>query len=203
MQQTAYTDIFLDYFEQSFWGNKDGSSGPNSAYDETPLLRENLQRLLEELNIQTLFDAGCGDANLFHFLNINFLESYIGAECVESLSRQNQQQFSDRVNMSFVTQDIVEDDMPKVDLILCRDVVHYLPNDLVQKFLENCLQSGSKYLLITHNTHSPDSANSPTQAGIFRPVNLTQTPFNYPAPIQTIKEDVFAKELALYKIECF
>lgn len=195
-----YIKTFENYFDQSFWGNKDGSSGPNSAFSQTPILRENLQQLFEEFNIKTLYDAGCGDANLFHFLKIDNLEKYIGAECVEALSRQNRQQFADRPNMAFITADVVKEPIPMVDLILSRDVVHYLPNELVQQFLDNCQRSGSKYLLVTHNTHSPTSANTPTEPGIFRPVNLTQAPFNWTAPVTSIKEDVFAKEMALFQL---
>lgn len=193
--------VFTRYFEQSFWGNDDGSSGPNSAYDETPTLRENLQAFFDELHIKTLYDAGCGDANLFHFLNINSLEQYTGAEIVDALTVQNQHTFSDRPNMKFVTANVVEDVIPCVDVILSRDVVHYLPNEMVRQFLENCRRSGSTYLLVTHNLYSDSSANSETEVGVFRPVNLTQAPFFWPEPMKVIEEDAYGKALALYALE--
>ena len=198
MKPTFYTDIFDRYFKEKFWGNKDGSSGPNSAFSETYLLRENLNKLLNKLEIESLFDAGCGDANLIKHLNLPMLKQYIGAECSESLTRQNQENYKDKDNFEFINFDLLENPIPSVDLILCRDVVHYWPNEWINLFLENCQRSGSKYLLITHNTHSPLSANSPTEFGIFRPVNLVQKPFLWPEPIETIKEDIFAKELALF-----
>ncbi len=205
MQPTFYTEIFNQYFKNKFWGNQDGSSGPNSAFSETPKLRKNLENLFTELTIKTLFDAGCGDANLFKYLSLtheNFknIKIYTGAECVESLTQQNQKNFAHLSNFNFVTQDLLKDPIPTVDLILCRDVIHYWPNQSISHFLKHCLESKSRYLLITHNIHSAISANSPTEFGIFRPVNLTQRPFFWPQPISTLSEDIFGKELALFEL---
>jgi hypothetical protein len=214
-----YTQIFRDYFAKQFWGNKTGSSGPNSDPLLTPILRKNLADLLKKVGVQSLFDAGCGDANLFKTL---FVEgalpegfTYTGYECVPELTARNQDFFDTALkarrpglveaeqaalSFKFKTGDVVKDPIPKADLILCRDVVHYLPNPLIHQFLENCQASGAKFLLITHNIYSEDSANSETEVGIFRPVNLTQRPFFWGAPVLTIQEDVFAKELALYEL---
>lgn len=196
---SSYINIFERYFSEQFWGNRDGSSGPNSAFQTTAVVRENLQKLLTDYAIDSICDAGCGDCNLFRYIDISEIK-YNGVECVSALTAQNQQRFSDQSNMHFHTLDVVSDPLPRVDLIISRDVVHYLPNALVQRFLDNCQKSGSRYLLITHNTHAPQSANTETQAGIFRPVNLTQAPFSWPVPITTIKEDTFAKEMALYEL---
>ncbi len=192
-----HTRIFTDYFNRQFWGNASGSSGPNSAYELTPVLRQNLQQLLHDYQIKHIVDAGCGDANLIRYLDLTGI-TYIGVECVADLTTLNQQRFTDQPNMSFQTLDIVTEILPDTQLVICRDVVHYLPNELLWQFLENLLKSPFKYLLVTHNTHAPLSANTTTDVGIFRPVNLSQAPFHLPEPLTTIKEDVFAKEMALW-----
>lgn len=190
--------VFIDYFDREFWGNKTGSSGPNSDPDLTPILRDNLLGLLLEYEIKSIVDAGCGDCNLFKNMDIATTK-YIGVEVVPKLTELNIEVFKLNHNMSFQTLDVVNDKLPEGELILCRDVVHYLPNELISKFLLNCKASGAKYLLVTHNTHSELSANCATELGIFRPVNLSQYPFHL-EPITTIKEDVFAKRLALFEL---
>jgi len=203
MELTGYIEIFENYFKKKFWGNKDGSSGPNSAVEETKILRKNLSDLILDLKIESLFDAGCGDLNLIKYLDpeaLGQIKNYIGAECVFELTNQNKTNYQNYTHWDFVTMDILIDPIPCVDLILCRDVVHYFPNDQIFKFLENCQRSGSKYLLITHNTQAPISANSETQFGIFRPVNLTQKPFFLEGLKLSIKEDFMAKELALFEL---
>ena len=190
--------VFIEYFDRGFWGNKTGSSGPNSDPALTPVLRENLSALFKEYNVKSIVDAGCGDCNLFKNMSIENI-SYIGVEVVPKLTALNVKTFKSNLNMSFQTLDVVNNPIPKGDIIISRDVVHYLPNELIFKFLDNCRASGSEYLLITHNTHSELSANCETELGVFRPVNLSQGPFNL-EPITTIQEDVFAKQLALYKL---
>lgn len=202
MQNTHYTDLFKNYFETQFWGNKEGSSGPNSAFSQTSVLRKNLENLLSKLPIKTLLDAGCGDANLFKHMQLpDSLERIIGIECVAALTEQNQDYFKNLKQFEFMTLDLITGQLPKADLILCRDVVHYWPNSYINLFLHQCLLSGAKYLLITHNIYSDFSANSPTEFGIFRPVNLTQKPFCWPAPVLTLQEDVYGKELALFQLK--
>lgn len=199
MDGNSHTDIFIDYYQRGFWANASGSSGPNSAFDLTPVLRRNLQGLLQQLVIGSILDAGCGDANLFRHIDLEGRD-YNGLDCVPQMIASNQARFAGQANMRFNVADVVTATLPQADLILCRDVVHYLPTQLIWRFLRNCVATGSRYLLITHNTHAPLSANSATEVGIFRPVNLSQQPFNLPVPILTIQEDVFAKELALWEL---
>lgn len=195
-----HTTIFNDYFKRRFWGNASGSSGPNSAHELTPILRQNLQQLLKEYKIHHIVDAGCGDANLIKYLDMSGI-TYVGVECVPALTELNQTHFKNHSLFSFQTVDVVTEKLPDTQLIICRDVAHYLPNELMFKMLHNFMQSPFEYLLITHNTHAPYSANTETDVGIFRPVNLTQAPFHFPEPLTTIKEDVFAKEMALFSYD--
>lgn len=194
------TQRFITYYEQGFWANRDGSSGPNSAAHRTPLLRERLTTLLQELNIHTLFDAGCGDANLIRHMNLGTIH-YTGMDCVPTMIAHNQLQFQGHSQMHFLLGNVLSDPLPQADLILCRDVVHYLPNPLVFQLLENFTRSGSTYLAITHNLYSPSSANTPTELGIFRPVNLCQSPFHWPQPLKMIMEDEYGKALGIWKLK--
>jgi len=194
-----HTEIFKKYYQEQFWGNSTGCSGPNSDLKLTELLRKNIQKLLDDYTINSMLDAGCGDANLFRGIDISWLE-YLGCDCVLEMIASNKTAFAQRNNMQFFVADVVVDKLPQADLILCRDVVHYLPNDLVTKMLNNFKQSNSKYLLITHNLYSNLSANSPTEIGVFRPVNLTLPPFEWPKPQEIIAEDVYGKSMAMYSL---
>ncbi len=208
---SSCVEVFSGYFSRQFWGNKTGSSGPNSDPSLTPILRKNLQHLIDSLGVKTLLDAGCGDATLFKAMleEAEFKSrplTYLGYECVPALTVLNQTYFqglnlpSTGFAPTFDTVDITSSPLPKVDLILCRDVVHYLPNALIEAFLNRCIASGSRYLLITHNIYSELSANSETILGVFRPVNLIQQPFHWGPPCLTLSEDVYGKELALFDL---
>jgi SAM-dependent methyltransferase len=195
----SHTKIFIDYYKNGFWADATGCSGPNSAPKLTPILRGNLQQLLQQLQVRSLLDAACGDANLMRHLDIRQIR-YYGLDCVPDMIESNRQAFSSCSNMQFILGDLVTSALPEVDLILCRDVLHYLPVDLMWQALRNFKQSGSHYLLVSHNLYSSVSANCSTEVGVFRPVNLCEKPFYFSQPLLAIAEDVYAKELALWDL---
>ena len=145
-----HTKIFWQYFERQFWGNRAGTSGPNSDLSRTAQLRRSIERILNRYHIHSIVDAGCGDANLFRDIDLTG-RVYLGLDCVPGLIALNREVFKHRRNMFFEVADVVSDPSPQADLMICRDVVHYLPNNLIQTLLENARQA-VKYLLITHNT---------------------------------------------------
>lgn len=207
----SHTQCFIDYYHQRFWATDHSSSGPNSTLEHTVLLRSRLKSLIQKLRPRSILDLGCGDANLFWEMDLEKMGpsraypiEYTGFDCVPDLILQTQKKYQDRPHMHFDCKDILTEPLPPADLILCRDVTHYLPNDLITQLLENIRRSqtktGQTYLLITHNLYSSLSANDVTVLGIFRPVNLTYPPFSWPMPLEILEEDVYGKALALFKL---
>ena len=154
---SGYVEIFERYYKNQFWGNAAGCSGPNSDEKLTPILRENLAKLFEKYEIDSISDAGCGDANLFRYMDIDWIE-YFGTDCVPSMIATNKKSFKNKENMQFSVVDSVRGELPAADIIISRDVAHYLPNDLIWQMLKNFVKTKSKHLLITHNLFSSQSA---------------------------------------------
>ena len=97
----------------------------------------------------------------------------------------------------------MEDKLPAVDLILCRDVFIHFPFKEIRKALANIVASGSKYLLTT--TYVDRDNNTDIFFGEFRPVNLERSPVRLPSPIILIDEkstnELYAdKHLGLWKV---
>jgi hypothetical protein len=80
----THRKVFGRIYRQRTWANEETVSGPGSGIERTAELREELPKLLEELRVETLLDAGCGD---FHWLRLAELpiKSYIGVEVVPQL----------------------------------------------------------------------------------------------------------------------
>jgi hypothetical protein len=87
-------------------------------------------------------------------------------------------------NRHFMVADITLDDLPKVDLILCRDCLTHLPNKKVVRALQQFTRSGSTYLMTT--THPELTENGDTFTGGYRPLNLQRSPFNLPEPLMIV-----------------
>lgn len=74
--------------------------------------------------------------------------TYLGGDIVASLISENNRKYkSETVNFSQV--DLTQDQMPKVDLFVCRDLLFHLSYRDARKVLENFLDSGSARILTT------------------------------------------------------
>ena len=130
---------------------------------------------------------------------------YLGGDIVKDLILSNQQHFESD-NRRFMTMDIMVDDLPESDLLLCRDcLIHFSSGDIL-KTLRNIKNSKIHYLLTTN--YPLVKKNTDIITGDYRAINLQLPPFNFPKPLMTIQEDYFPdhknnpnfiRELCLWK----
>jgi hypothetical protein len=179
----GFDRVFRRIKARNAWGGGESVSGPGSALEQTATIRAAIPQLLAELGCRIMLDAPCGD---FHWLSQMALPAeYWGCDIVEGLIARNTAKYgSPRVR--FFRADISRDPLPRADLILCRDCLVHLPDEVVHRVLENFVRSGSRYLLTT--TFPDHEAASNIAAGEWRPLNLQQSPFNLTAPLRLINE---------------
>ncbi len=175
--------VFTEIHDKNAWKGT-SVSGPGSALQTTALLREQLEPLFAELNLRTLSDAPCGDANWITAIT-GTLDYYFGFDIVESLIAENLKRVP-KTNHFFRFADVTRDILPRTDAILCRDCLVHLPLDVAIQAIENFKRSGSTYLLAT--TFPTVEENGPSGFGGWRPLNLTVSPFNLPPPRHTLRE---------------
>ena len=192
--------IFTKIYRENFWGGE-SRSGLGSDLVQTETIRTSLPKLFKELEIKSLLDIPCGDFFWLKEVNLDFL-SYIGADIVDDIVKNNSEKFS-KPNRQFIKLNIIKDELPKVDLMLCRDLLpHFSFKDLF-KAIRNIKASGSKYFLTTSHVLSQKNVNIKT--GEFHDLNLLLPPFSFPKPLRIIDERcpvVFdtGKSLMLWKI---
>lgn len=171
------------YYKKGFGGTK-SISGHGASLEQTEAIRQEMPKMMEELNVKSLLDAPCGD---FHWMKeMNFdIDKYIGVDIVSELIESNREKYgSDK--KEFVLLDIAKSSLPCVDLILCRDcLIHFLFKDIFST-VRNFCRSNSKYLLTT--TFTKQSKNVDIRTGRVRPINLSLPPFNFPGPLRLINE---------------
>ena len=83
--------------------------------------------------------------------------------------------------------DIINDSLPRVDLVFSRDCFVHLNNDNIRRALNNIKKSGSTFFLAT--TYINEDENRNTKKGKWRPINLSIKPFNLPPFIKYINTD--------------
>lgn len=178
-------------------------SGNGSSLHNTRAIREKLPALFENLKARSLLDVPCGDRNWIRHLNYPF-RLYIGGDLSsESLSSAR----TGLENFQFVTKcNICTDQLPKVDVILCRDALVHLDLASIRATLRNFKASESTYLLTTTFTQKRDDQNRDIIPGRWRPLNLQEPPFNFPPPLHLIDEGFEGsgytdKSLALWALD--
>lgn len=176
--------FFTSIYESNHWGCEESRSGFGSTLEATKVLRRKMASLFDRLKIKSLLDIPCGDFNWMSQLDLSNI-SYIGADIVAKMIEDNTQRYPSK---KFITADLLNDPLPKSDLILCRDCLqHFSPEDVLRA-VKNMRASGSKYLLATTFTNK-DRSNSSIQTGQWSPHNLQLQPFNWPAPLEVLNED--------------
>jgi SAM-dependent methyltransferase len=192
--------IFSDYYQNNKWGDKESISGPGSRLDRTQKIRDELPKFAWQFNISTVLDLPCGDFNWMRY--VEWEVDYTGADIVQELINSNEIKYGTG-KRQFKILNILEDALPKVDLILCRDcLVHFSYDDIVRA-LCNIQKSGSTYLLTTTMIDRKKNHNIVT--GEFRSINLQKPPFNFPDPIVLLDDtyplpSYYDKHLGLWKI---
>ena len=86
----------------------------------------------------------------------------------------------------FICADMTRDDLPKADMILCRDGLVHLSFADARAAIRNFRRSGSSYLLAT--TFVNHSRNQDVPTGGWRALNLQAAPFSFPAPLALVDE---------------
>ncbi len=192
------TDIFSDIYRNRTWEDGGTISGRGSTLARTEVIRRELPRLLESVVAESLLDAPCGDFNWMRHVDLGALK-YIGADVVPELIERNRRRYESE-RRAFVVLDITADELPSVDVIICRDCFIHLSFRDIRAAVSNFKRSGSEFLLAT--THAHVAENTDTETGGLRSVNLRLPPFDFPAPSRSICEDAeTGKYLGLWRLE--
>jgi SAM-dependent methyltransferase len=159
-------------------------SGSGSYAAHTKRIRRALPEMWKKYRIKTVLDAPCGDFNYMKRVDKTGIE-YTGCDIVDSVVENNVKLYSGQ-NVKFCKLDITKDDLPKVDMIICKDCLQHLSHENVHKALDNFKKSGSTYLLVT--SYPLTHCNWDIKDGGYRPLNLCIEPFNLQNPLEKINE---------------
>ena len=125
-------EIFNNIYEQRLWGKEENNnrlfSGEGSFdSDLTEKYIKAIKSLLVNFDNPSVLDLGCGDFEVGkHF--IPYVSNYIAADVSSMMIEQNKKRFAD-TDVNFVHLDGSKDQIPKVDIILLRQVLQHLSND--------------------------------------------------------------------------
>lgn len=180
----SISETFTYINEKEYWQSEESVSGDGSEVEVTEELIKRLNEFLKKKDIDSILDIPCGDFNWMQNVNLANL-NYIGGDIVNLLIDKNNDEYkNDAIN--FEVLDITSSNLPKVDLIFCRDCLVHLSYKNIYKSLVNIKKSKSKYLLTTSFFRCEENKDIIT--GEWRKLNFEIAPFNFKKPLYVIDE---------------
>jgi CheR methyltransferase, SAM binding domain len=174
LEKNSPKDVFTAIYKKNTWGDSSSVSGVGSNDVQTNYITQVLPELFAQFGVQSVLDIPCGDFYWMNKVNLEGL-TYVGADIVEELISVNNKTYA-KDGISFKSLNLIEDALPNVDLIFCRDCLVHLSLPQIEASLQNMRKSGSRYLLTTSFMERYNNKDIVT--GNWRPINLTQAPFN-------------------------
>ena len=168
-------DTFNGIYAKGAWGRDvtgRGTSGPGSTMEFTREYRAYVENFIRTHGVTSVVDAGCGDwsfSSAMDWGDASYLGIDISTDVIETVRKKYE-----KGKIRFEVGDITED-LPAADLLLSKDVLQHLPNELIQKFIRNNLRKGKyKWVILTNDRGrgNPDIA-----LGGFRLIDLAAPPF--------------------------
>lgn len=155
-------DTFDRVYQRKLWGGSDFFSGDGSyRYSEYVSV---VTKFIKEKKIQSAMDIGCGDFTITKRLleQSDSLVDWIAVDC-SSLAIERAQRYTElHTNLSVAKIDACYDLLPKVDLILVRQVFQHLSNSSIEKILYNIENhSNPRFVIVTENV--PTSGFTPNK----------------------------------------
>jgi hypothetical protein len=195
--------VFTRIFERHGWLQAESKSGSGSTLEATEAIRQALSALVVEYHISTFLDLPCGDFNWMQHVDLA-VDQYIGADIVQDLIDLDNRHYANSTR-TFLKLDLLSDQLPKSDILFCRDCLPHLSYSDIYKCLDNLTRSDITYILTTHFMRA--HANHNIVTGQWRPLNVMLPPFNFPEPLIVIDEKArggssqyYGKSLGLWKI---
>lgn len=128
--------VFSEIYSRNLWGGP-GGSGPGSESAYVRPIRDKLVEYIKLNNIKSILDVGCGFVGWMSEIDWNSLNcSYLGIDVVLSVIEKN---VSHNNIMKFKLLNLLtcdQIDIPKADLVFCKDMLQHLPNNYVIEILK-------------------------------------------------------------------
>lgn len=190
-------DIFTNIIKNRYW--RDAPCGSGSTLEYTRLLRNTLPGFLIKHDIRSMLDAPCGDYSWMSLVVFPEGFKYYGGDIVEFMINENQSKYPD---VDFTVFDLTQDTLPDVDMLFCRDCLFHLSETDIKQVFDNIQSSNVKYIMTTSYPTAYDNCNIST--GEFRPINLEESPFNLPQPIDALDDGIpgaVERQLCLWSVQ--
>jgi SAM-dependent methyltransferase len=124
-----------------------------------------------------MIDIGCGDWQFSKFLNLDGVR-YLGFDVVPSIVEHNARTYGSK-SIRFAVMPQRLEEIPGADLVIMKDVLQHLPNEVIVEFATVVFPK-CKHCLLTNSYVKLDTPlNIDIRHGDFRCLDLSAPPFSF------------------------
>jgi len=149
-----------------------GTSGTGSTLEITREYRAYVEDFVKKHSVKSVVDAGCGDwsfSSAIDWGNASYLGVDIASDVIAAVRSKHE---TDKIKFQVGN---ITDELPAAELLISKDVLQHLSNELVQKFIRNNLKKGKyKWVILTNDR---GSGNPDIASGGYRTIDLSAPPF--------------------------
>lgn len=173
--QQQLSDTFNRIYAEGTWC-KDvagkGTSGTGSTLEITREYRVYVEDFMKKHSVKSIVDAGCGDwsfSSAIDWGDASYLGIDIASDVIAGVRNKHQ-----KGRITFQVGDITEE-LPAAELLISKDVLQHLSNELVHKFIRNNLRKDKyKWVILTNDR---GNENRDVASGGYRAIDLAAPPF--------------------------
>jgi SAM-dependent methyltransferase len=140
-RQKSNQEIFSKIYSKNYWGGENDQSfysGEGTYVEDLSVYTDSLVKFIQENNIQSVCEIGCGDFHVSKNLVEKVSIDYIGIDVVPALVEHLNGQFSsEKIHFTCLDAAEINTTIPKVDLCIIRQVLQHLSNEQIQRILIN------------------------------------------------------------------
>lgn len=169
--------VFSDIYRTNGWNGTGTRAGPGSSMRATAGLRAELPALVAKLGVTSVLDAGCSDS-----LWMPELPGYVGVDIVPDAVKVARKRHPNR---EYRVLDMCTDELPEMDLVICRDALQHMSFEDAKAALANFALSRARWLMVsTHRGgHNEDIAT-----GGYHEIDMQAAPFDLPEPVWSVPD---------------
>lgn len=191
-------------------GNRESASGPGSSRSAAENTIKLLRHTIETRKVRTILDLGCGDWNWMKDVGLHDLADgnrvrYQGWDASPKLVEELSATFGVPGAIEFHLRDITTAPIPKVDLIIARDVLFHLPRAITKTLLDRISEAcdyflSTSFLSVAEN--GDISAYNEIEGWGYYNINLNIPPFNLARRMETAEREKLDEKIANPRYIC-
>ncbi len=191
-------------------GKLESASGPGSSVAAAANAIGFLRKIITEHNVRSILDLGCGDWNWMkevglHDLGVHYTGWDIEPGLIADLNANH-----GRKEIRFEAHDVLQTPLPKVDLVICRDILFHIDVNWGARLVKAINASGTRLFLATSFPGVVENSNIKSYNQIegwgFYETNLDIAPFQLAAKKVAFIDEPLCKHgnydrtMALYQL---